>query len=163
MSEDRLRIAAEVLYREAEFIDRRQWDQWLALFTEDAEFWVPCWDDDGAPTSDPSAEVSLIYYGSRSGLEDRVRRITSGLAPALVEMPRTCHQVTNVRLGWSDEEAMEVTSNWTVHSFHHGQSHSFFGFYDHRLRRVEGAWRICRKKITVLNDVIPGLLDIFSV
>jgi len=163
VSEDLLRVAADLLYREADFIDRRQWDQWLALFTEDAEYWIPCWDDDGALTGDPSSEVSLIYYASRKGLEDRVRRITSGLAPALVQMPRTCHQLTNVRPGKIDGDAIEVASNWTVHSFHHGATNSFFGFYDHRLRHVDGLWRICRKKVTILNDVIPGLLDVFSV
>jgi len=163
VSEDLLRIASDLLYQEADFIDHRRWEQWLALFTEDAEYWVPCWDDDGSLTDNPSTEVSLIYYNSRKGLEDRVQRITSGLAPALVEMPRTCHQLSNVRLVKSYGEAMEVASNWTVHSFNHGETNSFFGFYDHRLRRVDGVWRICRKKITILNDIIPGLLDIFSV
>lgn len=163
MSHELLRVATELLYREAEFIDQRRWEQWLDLFTEDANYWIPCWDDDGALIDDPAAEVSLIYYSSRKGLEDRVRRITSGLAPALVAMPRTCHQITNVRLRETEAEAMEVASNWIVHWFSHGETNAFFGFYDHRLRRVGGNWKISRKKITVLNDVIPGLLDVFNV
>jgi 3-phenylpropionate/cinnamic acid dioxygenase small subunit len=163
VSEDLLRIASDLLYREAAFIDQQRWAEWLDLFVEDAEYWIPCWDDDGALTGDPTAEVSLIYYKTRQGLEDRVWRITSGLSPALAGMPRTCHQITNVRLGNSDGESLEVASNWITHSFHHGETTAFYGFYDHRLRRVGDRWRISRKKITILNDVIPTLLDIFSV
>ena len=34
------------LYREARLLDDRQWDDWLACYHPDAEFWMPSWDDD---------------------------------------------------------------------------------------------------------------------
>jgi len=40
--------AAALLYREALSLDRGEWDDWLALFTEDAVFWMPAWRDDVA-------------------------------------------------------------------------------------------------------------------
>lgn len=90
--------AADLLYQEAAFLDERRWPEWLALYAEDAEFWVPAWDEEGKPTDDPQAQLSLIYYDSRTGLEDRVWRIESGLSPASRLLVRTCHIITNVRL-----------------------------------------------------------------
>ena len=36
---------------------------------------MPCWDDNDTLTEDPQSEISLIWYGNRGGLEDRVFRI----------------------------------------------------------------------------------------
>jgi 3-phenylpropionate/cinnamic acid dioxygenase small subunit len=39
----------------------------------------------------------------------------------------------------------------------------FFGRYEHGLRRVDGDWRIARKKILLLNDTIPTVVDFYSI
>jgi len=65
-------IACGVLYAEAECLDERRWDDWLALYAVDCTFWVPSWISDDEACADPSRQVSLIYYSSRSGLEERV-------------------------------------------------------------------------------------------
>ena len=90
--------AQRLLFDEAAALDQRRWDDWLALYTEDCEFWVPAWKSEDTPTADPGAEVSLVYYDSRVGLEERVWRIQSAAAPAHRLLPRTCHAVHNVRL-----------------------------------------------------------------
>lgn len=41
MTHDILSISA-FLYNEA-LLDDRQWDEWLSLYAEDVEFWLPCW------------------------------------------------------------------------------------------------------------------------
>ena len=38
--------ARQFLYREARFLDDKEWESWLALYASDAEYWVPSWDDD---------------------------------------------------------------------------------------------------------------------
>jgi len=40
---DSLEIGRDVLVREAVFLDEQRWDEWLALFTEDCEYWMPTW------------------------------------------------------------------------------------------------------------------------
>ena len=67
----------EFLYREARYLDDKEWNNWLDLYASDAEFWMPAWDDDDKLTQDPQNEVSLIWYGDKSGLEDRVFRINT--------------------------------------------------------------------------------------
>ena len=38
--------AEDFLYHEADLLDRREFDQWLTLFTEDGIYWLPMDDDD---------------------------------------------------------------------------------------------------------------------
>ena len=74
----------EFLYREARYLDDRQWDDWLALYQPHAEFWMPSWDDDDKLVENPQTEISLMYYASKQGLEDRVFRIRTERSSATV-------------------------------------------------------------------------------
>jgi 3-phenylpropionate/cinnamic acid dioxygenase small subunit len=156
---------AELLYQEAAYLDERRWAEWLALYTEDAEFWVPAWDEDGRPTDDPQSQLSLIYYSSRAGLEDRVWRIQSGLSPASSPLVRTCHLITNVRITDMVDGQPHVSSHWQVQIYRpeKQQSFTYFGFYEHVLRPEGDSLRIAKKKIMLLNDVVESVLDIYHV
>ncbi len=77
------------LYAEARALDDRDWDTWLAFYAPDASFWMPAWDDNDGLVEDPQAEISLIYYARRSGLEDRVFRIKTERSSASTPEPRT--------------------------------------------------------------------------
>jgi hypothetical protein len=78
------------LYRESRLLDDEQWDEWLECYHPDAQFWMPSWDDDDQLVTDPQREISLIYYPTRQGLEDRVFRIKTERSSAT--MPDTPHQ-----------------------------------------------------------------------
>ena len=39
----------------------------------------------------------------------------------------------------------------------------FFGRYEYRLLRQDGAWLIAHKTITLLNDTIPTVVDINAI
>jgi 3-phenylpropionate/cinnamic acid dioxygenase small subunit len=158
--------AAQLLYREADCLDRRRWDEWLSLYAEDAVYRIPTWLDEDTPADDPDRCVSLIHYASRAGLEDRIWRIRSGLSVASAVLPRTAHAVLNVRLGEAAPGGEVV-----VHSVFHVDlfepraraSQAFFGRYEHRLRRVDDRWLIAGKTIVLMNDVIPTMIDVYSV
>jgi 3-phenylpropionate/cinnamic acid dioxygenase small subunit len=126
---------------------------------------VPAWDEDGRPTDDPQSQLSLIYYNSRAGLEDRVWRIQSGLSPASSPLVRTCHLLTNVRITTVTQDQPHVSSHWQVQIYQPEKQHSFsyFGFYEHGLRLEGAQMRIARKKIVLLNDVVESVLDIYHV
>ncbi|MGE0826202.1 MAG: aromatic-ring-hydroxylating dioxygenase subunit beta [Candidatus Binatia bacterium] len=165
MNTEVLARCADLLYQEAAYLDERRWPDWLALYTEDAEFWIPAWDDDGKPTDDPRSQLSLIYYNNRSGLADRVWRIQSGLSPATSPLLRTCHLITNLRVTRSEAGHWSVSSHWQVHIYRPEQQHAFtyFGFYEHLLRQEGEALLIAKKKILLLNDVVETVLDIYHV
>ena len=44
------------LFREARLMDEHRYDEWLALWTGDAVYWVPCGHED----TDPLRQVSII-------------------------------------------------------------------------------------------------------
>jgi 3-phenylpropionate/cinnamic acid dioxygenase small subunit len=156
----------EVLEREAAYLDEQKWDEWLALYTEDCEFWMPAWKSDGTLTTDPRAELSHIYYADRRGLEDRVVRIRSGRSPASTPMPRTAHLLSSVLpMEPPAGNRLRLRSTWVCHVFfpRAGDSHAFFGRSEHGLIHDEGRWRIARKKIILQNENIPAMLDVYCV
>ncbi len=155
-----LAIATDMLTHEALCLDRRDWSAWLSLYHEDAVYWMPAWRDEETQTSDPDRELSLIYYKGRHNLEDRVWRIESGLSVASLPLPRTVHQVTNIFV----ESNGLVSAAWAVHQYNpktQGQ-HSFFGRYEYGFIEISGDWKIMLKKITLLNDRIPTVVDIYA-
>lgn len=156
--------AEELLYGEALLLDRGEWDGWLALYCDDAVFWVPAWRDEATPTADPDRELSLIYYKGRRNLEERVWRARSGLSVASAPRPRVVHAVTNVVLGAQEGDEAEVCASFCTQQYdvRSRRSHAFFGRYDYRLRCVGGDWRIAAKKILLLNDVIPTVVDFYA-
>lgn len=160
-----IREAEALLYCEALLIDSSRFAEWLELFTPDAEFWMPAWRDETTPTEDPERELSLIYYKGRRNLEDRVMRLTSGLSTASSPPPRTVHQVTNVLVTSASGDEGEVSAAFTCHRFdvRMDRTHCFFGRYEYRLLREDGTWRIARKKILLLNDTVPTVLDITAI
>ena len=91
-------IVRDFLYREARYLDDGQWDQWLELYAADASFWMPCWDDNDTLTEDPQSEISLIWYGNRGGLEDRVFRIKTERSSATIPDTRTSHNLGNIEI-----------------------------------------------------------------
>ena len=157
--------AEDLLYREAALLDDGAWDEWLALYTEDAVFWMPAWRDELTPTEDPNSELSLIYYEGRRGLEDRVVRAQSGQSVASHPRPRCVHLISNVRLVESSVDGAEVASNFAVflHDVRAERTHTFFGRYRHTLRPEAGEWRIVCKHILLLNDTIPTVVDFYSI
>jgi len=157
--------AEEFLYREALLLDSGEWDAWLDLYLADAIFWMPAWRDETVPTADPDSELSLIYYRGRRNLEDRVWRARSGLSVASAPRPRTVHAVTNVLVADTSETEAEITASFTVHLHdpRSERSHVFFGRYEFRLQAEGDEWRIARKKILLLNDVIPTVVDFYSI
>ena len=66
--------AEDLLYREAWCLDNKCWEDWLALYTEDAVYWAPAMDGDEGWTDDPDKDVSLMYM-DKAGLEARIFRI----------------------------------------------------------------------------------------
>ena len=161
--------ACNVVAREALLLDAQRWDDWLALYADDARFWLPAWTDDHRLAASPERELSLIYCSSRAGLEDRVWRVRSGLSVASRPLPRTTHTVANSVATLADDRGgsgdVVVESSWTCHVFalKERTTHVFHGRYEHRLRRDREQWRIAAKTVVLMNDTIPTMLDFYCV
>lgn len=112
------------------------------------------------------SEVSLFYTSTRGELEDRVWRVRSGKSIASTPLPRTAHLVTNVMVvPAQDADTIEARSVATTHLFNvkRRDQQVAFALAEHRLVRGDGHWRIKRKKLLLLNDYLPTMLDFYTV
>ena len=152
-----------LLYREARLLDDRQWDEWLTCYAADVIYWMPAWDDDDQITDDPQTQISLIYYPSRDGLEDRVFRIKTERSGASTPEPRTSHNVTNVEILEDRGEEVDVRYNFHTLNHRYKVTDQFFGTMFVTLRRAGGALLISNKKIVLKNDYIRQVIDIYHI
>ena len=154
-----------LLYREAYLLDNRAFDDWLALYRDDAEFAMPAWIDETTLATDPNRELFLIYFPDKTGLDDRVYRINTRDSYASTPMPRCCHVIGNVLILSHLGRKVEVTCAWTVHQYADRKGPRIHGGrYDYVLKRgADGELKIARKHITFLNDRVDIPLDIYNV
>ena len=150
------------LGREAQALDEKDWDSWLALYAEDAEYWVPAWDDRERLTVDPQRELSLIYYHNRGGLEDRIFRIRTGRSSASTPPPRTQHIFSLLSLEDTDD-ALHARTSWSVTSVLEGDVTVYSGTAHYDLSPAGNSFVIRRKKTIVINDVAKTMLDVYSI
>lgn len=155
--------ATDVILREALALDERRWDDWLALFAEDCVFWVPAWRNESDLTEDPDREISFLYHDSRAGLAERVARLRTEQSVITMPMPRTSHVVGLPVFGPSTSDLVRTTSPFVTHVYHPatGKMSVACGRYEHELRRTGDGWCIARKKVVLVNDRIPGMLEYF--
>jgi benzoate/toluate 1,2-dioxygenase beta subunit len=153
-----------LLYREAYYLDTRDWDSWLALFTDDVEFWMPAWLSEDQLATDPELQLALLHCEGREDLEDRVFRIRTEDSLASSPLPRSAHVVGNVLILGEDAGHTLVSASWTVHQYTTAKgSRVHGGRYEYRLCSSDAGLRITAKKVIFLNDGVDIPLDIYNV
>lgn len=154
----------QFLYREARFLDDKDWDAWLALYAPDAEFWMPSWDDDDKLTEDPQTEISLIWYGHKGGLEDRVFRIRTERSSATsLPEPRTSHNISNVEILEQGGGTVKLRFNWVTFSYRYKTTDTYYGTSFYTLDTSGPRPLIKRKKVVLKNDYIHHVVDVYQV
>lgn len=149
--------AARFLLHEARLLDEGRYEDWLALFTADAWYWVP-----SEPGQDsPHTTVSLIYDDRRL-METRVRRLANPHLHAQEPPSRTSRIVANVTIEAWDRaaEAQTIRSKLLMVEFRRDAQRVFAGTCLHRLVRMEDALRIAWKRVDLINcdGVLEGLV-----
>lgn len=165
-SHDLLETGRRLLAQEAYCLDECRWDDWLALYTPNCEFWMPTWVSEEQLAEDPQRQLSQIYYANRTGLEDRIARIRTGKSPASTPMRRTTHMHGNQVLLESDPSAsMALRTAWTCHVYDPNTKKTFvlFGHARYTLCRQDSRWLIAKKKVVVQNDYLPTMLDVYCI
>ena len=150
-----------LINKETTLLDRRLWDEWIDLFTEDAVYWVPSWADEEETVNDPETQLNLMYFRDRGGLEDRVFRIESRDSYASLPLDRTVHIVSNILISKVEDDFIIASANCLVHSFGKHVSQNRASLYDFKLRKLDGDLKIFQKKITLVDDQLEGPVDIY--
>lgn len=154
----------QFLYREAELLDARRYEDWLDLFTEDARYWMPM--RRNVPAEDPAREftregVDVNWFDEgKDTLARRVKQIRTGVHWAEQPPSRICHMISNVQVlgAPSDDSApadVPVKSCFLIYR-NRGETETalLVGKREDLLRRVDGGWRIARRKIILDQSVL---------
>jgi benzoate/toluate 1,2-dioxygenase beta subunit len=151
------------LYAEARALDDRDWDTWLTFYAPDVRFWMPAWDDDDCLVENPQTDVSLIYYPSRSGLEDRVFRIKTERSSASTPEPRTLHNISNIEISAQADRIVDLRFNWLTLSYRYKTIDSYFGVSFYTIDATGDRPLIKAKKVVLKNDYIHHVIDIYHI
>lgn len=153
----------DFLYREARYLDDKQWDEWLELYAPDATFWMPAWDDRDELIDNPQTEISLIWYGNRSGLEDRVFRIKTERSSATIPDTRTSHNISNLEIVEQGEGFVKVRFNWHTLSFRYKTVDHYYGTSFYTLDTRASNPVIKEKKVVLKNDYVRQVIDVYHI
>lgn len=142
----------QFLYREARLLDQQRLEEWLALYTDDATYWVPLEQGQHDPM-----EVSSIIHDDRTLLELRVRQARHARAHARLPLARTVHQVGNVLVLEETGTELKVASTLQVVEYRAERQRLWGAMVEHQLRRSASEWKIARKRVDLVNS--EGELD----
>jgi p-cumate 2,3-dioxygenase subunit beta len=137
----RLRVE-ELLFEEADLLDQWRLHEWLALFTDDAEYLVPSTDVVG---DDADPDTSLFYvFDDRNRMKERVIRL--GKIGAHSEQPRSKvrHLVSNVR-ATRDGDRIRARASFAVWRHKDVTADCYVGHYLYELIEVGEALKIAKK------------------
>lgn len=143
--------AEQFLYHEARLLDTQQLEAWLDLFTDDATYWIPLEKD-----QKDAVETSSIIHDDKTLLELRVKQARHPRAHARLPLARTVHQVSNVMVDDGKKE-VRVQSTLQVVEFRNEKQRIYGALVEHRLRRVNGSFKIAHKRVDLVNS--EGELD----
>jgi len=140
----------QFLYHEARLLDDARFDEWLALFTESAWYWVPI-----SPDQENPLDTVSIIYDDRRLLETRVRRLSNPNIHAQSPPSRTSRIVGNIVIA-SSETAMNdidvtVSSRFQMTEFRRDTQRQFAGALTHGLVAVEDGFLIAWKRVDLVN------------
>lgn len=138
-------LVQQFLFHEARLLDERRFDEWLALYAPDAEYWVPyAWQQ-----ASPQDHVSL-FYETVALLRMRLDRLQRELAPLDTPQARVNHHLSNITV---EQGAGELTARAYLLfvEYRRDEQRWFAGRAAWRLRAEGGALRIAAKRVDLLN------------
>jgi 3-phenylpropionate/cinnamic acid dioxygenase small subunit len=154
VSESEYRAVVEFLHREARLADEARYAEWLALWTDDGVYWVPATTDPGA---DPERHLSHIY-DNRGRIETRIKLLQTGHRYSQEPASLMRRLISNIEVTAADEGELVAESNFALAELAvqaKRELHWWVGRATHRLRRVGGELRLCRKKVVLVNAAEP--------
>ena len=138
------------LIEEARLLDEAKFDNWLALFTEEARYWVP-----SQPNQDSPVTTVSLMYDDRRLLETRVRRLASPRIYSQEPRSRTSRIVANVTIEERHAANIHLRSKFQLTEFRRNEQRFFAGTSFHTLTVAEGHMKIAFKRVDLVNCDAP--------
>jgi p-cumate 2,3-dioxygenase beta subunit len=144
----------DLFYHEAELLDAWKLDDWLALMTDDATYYVP-------PNDKPDADHRFTLFTIADDivrLRERIIRLKDPNCHAEYPPSRTRRLITNVRVTGHDGDTITASANFAIHRYRRGGAHQeFVGRYHYKLRRVSGMLKIAERRAILDAEELGAL------
>ena len=145
----------QFLYREARLADESQYDEWEALWTDDALYWVPV----GGQGGDPRREMSVIY-DNRNRISTRLKQLRTGRRYAQAPQSNLRRLISNIEFlgGVPNPDGaidLEVGANFLAIESRARDTHLWGGRVTYRLRRDDDTLRLVYKKVVLVDNDRP--------
>jgi len=149
----------EFLYREAELLDERRYEDWLELLTDDIRYFMPMrrnvpHDETAREFTREGADVSWFDEG-KDTLARRVQQILTGIHWAEEPPSRICHMISNVQILRASATKVAVKSRFLVYRNRvETETDVLVGKREDLLRRVNGGFKIARRKVVLDQSIL---------
>lgn len=142
----------DFVYREAELLDDRRFDEWYELFADEGHYWIPLRPDQ----PDPRDHVSLMYE-DRLLLKARIERLAGARAHSQQPESRCQHVLQRPSITARDTvtHAYATRTRYLYVEVRGDEQLVFACTASHRLISVDGRVRIVEKRIDILNGDAP--------
>lgn len=142
----------QFLYRQAELLDGKRWQDYIDLFTDDGHYWMPA-----APEQTSGEGVPSIFYEDKNLMSVRMRRVQHPDAWSQRPLWGTNHVVGNVIVepGSIAGNELVVRSRFHMMEFRRETSRHFGGSYVHHLVRTAAGLRIRLQRVDLVNAQGP--------
>ena len=140
-----------LLYRQAECLDGRRWQDFIDLFTEDGVYWMPA-----EPAQTTGDGVPSIFWEDRDLMTVRLKRLGHPRAWSQKTAWGTSHLVGNVVLDGTDDKGdLVVRSRFHMMEFRNDVTRHFAGSYRHHLAMTAEGPRIRLQRVDMVNAQGP--------
>ncbi len=154
----------DFLYHEAELLDERRYEDWLALIADDIRYWMPM--RRNVKVGEQQREFTRADHDinwfdeGRETLERRVKQILTGIHWAEEPVSRITHIVSNVQLleatpSVADAAEVAIKCRFLIYRNRvETETDILVGKREDRLRRASSGWQISRRKIILDQNVL---------
>ena len=138
----------QLLYRQAELLDAKRWQDYIDLFTEDGVYWMPASPDDTTWDGVPS-----IFAEDKNLMTVRMKRVLHPDAWSQRPLWGTSHVVGNVILQPANgaPDRLVVRSRFHMLELRRDHVRHFAGAYTHQLTRTRDGLRIKLQRVDMTN------------
>jgi len=144
------REVEQLLFRQAECLDGKRWDEFIDLFTADGTYWMPA-----APEQTTGDGVPSIFWEDRNLMNVRLKRLGHPRAWSQKTAWGTNHVVGNIVIEQENAKEIVVRSRFHMMEFRNDTNRHFAGSYVHHLQRTKGGLRIKLQRVDMVNAQGP--------
>src|SRR5262245_61110340 len=146
------REVEQLLYRQADALDNKAWQEFIDLFTGDGMYWMP-----PAPHYTTWDGVPSIFAEDRDLMTVRMKRVSHPHAWSQAPEWGTNHVVSNVVTERIDPKSgdIHVRARFHMVELRRDELRHFAGSYRHHLQRTKDGLKIKLQRVDMVNAQAP--------